>query len=88
MSQILTNSLEYTITSENEIASILSKFNSEYLLDVIRNNLANKYVQHPSVLAPNIVGSFEQTFKSRFEGLAHQPHFSPAIGKVNKTAVA
>lgn len=63
MSQILTNSLEYTITSENEIASILSKFNSEYLLDVIRNNLANKYVQHPSVLAPNIVGSFEQTFK-------------------------
>lgn len=64
MSQLLTNSLEYVVTSENEIASILSKFNGDYLMDVIKSHLENKYNIYPNLAAPNIVASFEQNFKN------------------------
>ena len=62
MSQFISNFLTYNINTEGEVARILSHFNSEFIFDVIRDNLAQRYNYTP-IAAPNIVTSFEQNFK-------------------------
>lgn len=62
MSQFISNFLTYNINTEGEIARILSHFDSEYIFDIIRDNL-NQRSNYTAISAPNIVSSFEQNFK-------------------------
>jgi hypothetical protein len=62
MSDFIANSNMYNINTENEIASVLSHFNSEFIFDIIRDNLEKKF-NYSTINAPNIVISFEQNFK-------------------------
>lgn len=55
-------SSSYNVTTENEIAVILSHFNSEFIFDIIRDNIAQKYNFY-QINMPNVVASFEQYFK-------------------------
>lgn len=56
------NSQVYNIQTENEVAIILSRFNSNFIFDVIRDNLAQKF-NYSFISAPNVVAAFEQNFK-------------------------
>lgn len=62
MSQFVSNFLTYNINTEGEVARMLSHFNSEFIFDVIRDNLNQRFNYTP-IAAPNIVSSFEQNFK-------------------------
>lgn len=55
-------SSSYNITTENEISVILSHFNSQFILDIIRDNINQKYNFYQMNM-PNIVNSFENYFK-------------------------
>lgn len=52
----------YNICAENEISIILSHFNSEFIFDVIKDNI-NKRFQYCQLNMTNIPASFEQHFK-------------------------
>lgn len=54
----------YNITTENEISVLLSHFDSQYIMDVIKHNIQNKFTQY-QVLGgmPNIIGGYETYFK-------------------------
>lgn len=62
MSSFQANSYEYNITTENEVASVLSHFNTDFIIDIIRQNILNK---DRTMFLPmaNIVTSYEQNFK-------------------------
>ena len=62
MSGFISNSQVYSITTENEIAVILSHFNSQYIFDVIKDSLQKKF-NYNTIASPNVVASFEQNFK-------------------------
>lgn len=62
MSNFVGNMNTYNICTENEISVILSHFHPEYVFDIIRNNIANRF-KYSQLSMPNIVGSFEQYFK-------------------------
>lgn len=55
------NSQIYNITSENQIATILSHFSSNYIIDTIKDKLNNKFNIY-AIENPNIVYSFELNF--------------------------
>ena len=61
MSGFIANSSEYNISTENEISVVLSHFNSEFVFDIITNNLQRK--NYNSIPAPNVVDSIENNFK-------------------------
>ncbi|MGL5752489.1 MAG: hypothetical protein ACRCXT_18280 [Paraclostridium sp.] len=52
----------YNISTENEITSILSHFNTQYILDIMRDNITQKYASY-NIETPNIVSSFDTYFK-------------------------
>ena len=59
----------YNMVAEGDVAELLSKFNSSYVMDVIDNNLKNRFAYNPAISNPNIVNSYEMNFKdmlSRF----------------------
>lgn len=62
MSQLINNSGIYTLTTENELAVVLSKFNSQIIFDIIQEHLANKYSDNFILPKANVVNSFEQSF--------------------------
>lgn len=65
MDRIAINSQVYSITSENEIAVILSRFNSDFVFDIIKDTLANKFTNCVfNIPGPNVVAAFEQNFKN------------------------
>lgn len=53
----------YNVTTENEIAVILSHFSFDYIYDVIRDSI-NQRGNFYQMSMPNIVASFEQYFKN------------------------
>lgn len=62
MSSFIANSQTYNINTENEVASILSHFNSDFIISIVNYNFNNRIID--TVLpTPNIVTSFEQNFK-------------------------
>lgn len=62
MSSFIANSSAYNITTENEIAVILSHFNTEFVFDIIKDNISQKFNSY-QINIPNVVVSFEQYFK-------------------------
>lgn len=63
MSNFTANSNMYNINTENEVAVILSHFESNFIFDIIKDNLQKKY-NYNYISAANIAASFEQNFKN------------------------
>lgn len=57
-----TGSMVYNITTESELASVLSHFDSNFIFNIVKDNIANKYIKVYTD-NPNIVISLEQNFK-------------------------
>lgn len=57
------NSNVYNMIAEGEIAQILSKFSTEYIMDVIDSNIRNRFSYNPALSNPNIINSYEMNFK-------------------------
>lgn len=54
--------------AEGEVANILSHFDSDYVMSIVRNHLDNRFTYSSGVLTkPNIVVSYDITFKSLIE---------------------
>lgn len=62
MSAFIANNSEYNISTENEISIIISHFNSQFIFDVIKDNI-NKRFEYTQLSMSNIPASFEQNFK-------------------------
>ena len=62
MSSFNANNQMYNISTENEVASILSHFNSDYIISIVEYNFQNRLSDN-ILPTPNIVTSFEQNFK-------------------------
>ena len=62
MSSFIANSNSYNITTENEISVILSHFEPEYVFNIIRDNISQRF-KYNQLGMPNIVASFESYFK-------------------------
>lgn len=62
MSGFIANSNTYNICTENEISVILSHFSPDYVFNIIRDNI-NQRFKYNQLSMPNIVTSFEQHFK-------------------------
>ena len=52
----------YNMVAEGEIAEILSKFNTSYVMDVIDSTIKNRFAFNPTLNNPNIVNSYELNF--------------------------
>ena len=63
MSGFLANNQEYNITTENEVSIILSHFNTDFIFNIIKDNLSNKF-KYNYTQTPNIIASFETNFKA------------------------
>ena len=53
----------YNINLENEVSRLLSHFESDFVFDVVENNV-NTRLRFTALPMANLCGSFEQTFKS------------------------
>lgn len=62
MSGFISNSAEYDITTESEVANMLSHFNTEYIFDFVKENLQRKSNFYPTN-PPNAISAFESNFK-------------------------
>lgn len=62
MSSFIANTNSYNITTENEISVILSHFEPEYVFNIIRDNISQRF-KYNQLGMPNIVASFESYFK-------------------------
>ena len=63
MLDFLMNDKEYEIQANGQVATILSHFNSDYVMDVVRNTLSEQFNHFDTVPKPNIAESFETYFK-------------------------
>ena len=57
------NSNVYNMVAEGEVAEILSKFNTSYVMDVIDSTIRSRFAYNPTLSNPNIVNSYELNFK-------------------------
>ena len=53
----------YNMVAEGEVAQLLSQFSNSYVMDVIDNNIRNRFAYNPTISNPNIVNSYEINFK-------------------------
>ena len=67
MSQIINQTDEYNTVTENELSVILASFETQFIYSVIQDNLNAKYsTNFIGVERPNVVRSFEDSFKNLF----------------------
>ena len=57
------NSNLYEVVRENELAEILSHYNSEYVFSVVQDALKKRYT-NTFIAIPNVVSAWEQNFKA------------------------
>ena len=63
MTGFLSNSKVYEVQAANQVSVILSQFDSGYIMDVVEDTLKNMFEYFDIIPKPNIVQSFETTFK-------------------------
>lgn len=63
MSNLFGNSQIYNIHAENEVAEVLSNFETEFCRQVVADKLAQKFTFPTTQESPNMIGSLEQNFK-------------------------
>ena len=64
MSSFLANSQVYNVITENELAEVLSHYNSDFVLSIIENCMKYRFVCVPVTAYPNVVAGWEQNFKA------------------------
>lgn len=64
MSSFNANSQAYNVATENELAEVLSHYNSEFVFSIIDGALNNRFLEVPVAAMPNVVGAWEQNFKA------------------------
>ena len=64
MSSFMANSHIYNVVTENELAEILSHYNSEFIYSVVDEAMKSRFLSVPIVSPANVVGCWEQNFKS------------------------
>ena len=64
MSSFNANSQAYNITTENELAEVLSHYSSEFVFSIIDEALKSRFLSVPVVAMPNVVAAWEQNFKA------------------------
>ena len=67
MIDFLTNSKEYEIQANGQLTSILSQFDSDYVMHIIADTIENQFQRFDTLPKPNAVESFEQIFKQLFD---------------------
>lgn len=63
MGNMIGTSQNFNIHAENEVAEVLSHFNSDFIQSFIKNKLDERFIPSPAMDPVNIVGSLEQNFK-------------------------
>jgi hypothetical protein len=64
MSSFNANSQAFNVATENELAEVLSHYNSEFIFTVIDNAMKKRFTEVPVTVLPNVVGAWEQNFKA------------------------
>ena len=64
MGSFISNSQAYNIKSENELAAILSNFETEYVLSIMQDNISKALTTFDPIPKPNVVNAFEANFKA------------------------
>ena len=65
MSSFNANLMEYNIITENELAQILSQYDTNYVFSVVDDALKSRFLSVPIVSTrPNAVSAWEQNFKA------------------------
>lgn len=57
------------VNIDNQLAGILAQFNEDYIMDVVKDSLANR-IRVYSARRPNIVAAYETTFKQLTDGFS------------------
>lgn len=66
MLDFLMNNREYELQSDNQLASILVQFDSDYAMNVIEDTLTQMFNRFDTLPKPNIVKAFKQTFQQLY----------------------
>lgn len=53
----------YNMIAEGEVANILSHYNSDYIMNIIKTNIDRRFEFNSIINSPNIVASYETNFK-------------------------
>lgn len=64
MSSFNANSQIFNVGTENELAEVLSHYNSDYVYSVLDTLMKKRFVEVPLIPMPNIVAAWESNFKS------------------------
>lgn len=64
MSSFNANSQAFNVATENELAEVLSHYNSEFIFTVVDNAMKKRFLELPITTMPNVVGAWEQNFKA------------------------
>ena len=64
MSSFMANSQVYNVVTENELAEVLSHYNSDFVFSIIDQCLKYRFMNVPVVPYPNVVAGWEQNFKA------------------------
>lgn len=64
MSSFNANSQAYNVATENELAVVLSHYDSEFIFSVVDEAMKNRFLGVPISAMPNVVGAWEQNFKA------------------------
>jgi len=60
------NNREYELQSDNQLASILVQFDSDYAMNVVEDTLTQMFNRFDTLPKPNIVKAFKQTFQQLY----------------------
>ena len=66
MLNFLMNDKEYEIQANMQVATILSQFDSNYIIGVVEDTIKNQFNYFDTIPKPNIVQSFEDYFKELY----------------------
>lgn len=63
MSSFIANSQIYNVVTENELAEVLSHYNSKFVYSIVDEAMKSRFLAVPIAAMPNVVGAWEQNFK-------------------------
>ena len=64
MSSFTANIQNYNVVTENEVAVVLSHYNSDFVFSIVDNAMKRRFLEVPIIAVPNVVGAWEQNFKA------------------------
>lgn len=64
MSSFTANMQNYNVVTENEVAVVLSHYNSDFVFSIVDNAMKRRFLEVPIIAVPNVVGAWEQNFKT------------------------